>query len=83
MLLKSNSGSQLIISMTENFIQASSVHSYGTRFRESVNFSIPEVKRFGKKPFVYVGCILWNGLPSHIKEIQSIYDFKITVRNVS
>ena len=53
--------------MAENFIQASSVHSYGTRFRESGNFSIPKVKSFGKKSFVYNGCILWNDLPSHIK----------------
>ena len=29
--------------MAENFIQASSLHSYGTRFRESGNFSIPKV----------------------------------------
>ena len=27
--------------MAEKFIQASSVHSYGTRLRESGNFSIP------------------------------------------
>ena len=54
--------------MTENLIQASSLHSYGTRFRESGNFTIPKVKSFGKKYFVYNGCILWNDLPSHIKE---------------
>ena len=53
--------------MAGNFIQASSVHSFGTRFRESGNFSIPKVKSFGKKSFVYNGCILWNDLPSHIK----------------
>ena len=65
--------------MAENFIQAISLHSYGTRFRESRNFSIPKVKRFGKKSFVYNGCILWNDLPSHIKKL-SIYDFKMTVK---
>ena len=48
--------------MAENFIQASSLHSYGTRLRESGNFSIPKVKSFGKKSFVYNGCILWNVL---------------------
>ena len=37
--------------MAENFIQASSLHSYGTRLRESGNFSIPKVKSFGKKSF--------------------------------
>ena len=66
--------------MAENFIQASSLHSYGTRFRESGNFAIPKVKSFGKKPFVYNGCILWNDLPRHIKEKLSIYDFKMTVK---
>ena len=30
--------------MAENFIQASSLHSYGTRFSKSGNFSIPKVK---------------------------------------
>ena len=54
--------------MAENFIQAISVHSYVTRFRESGNFSIPKAKSFGKKSFVYNGCILWNVLPMHIKE---------------
>ena len=39
--------------MAESFIQASSLHSYGTRIRESGNFSIPKVKSFGKKSFVY------------------------------
>ena len=53
--------------MAESFIEASSLHSYGTRFSESGNFSIPKVKSFGKKYFVYNGCILWNNLPSHIK----------------
>ena len=66
--------------MAENFIQAGSVHSYGTRFRKIGNFSIPKVKSFGKKSFVYNGCILWIDLPSHIKEKQSIYDFKMTVK---
>ena len=66
--------------MAEHLIQASSVRSYGTRLRESGNFSIPKVKSFGKKSFVYNGCILWNDLPSHIKEKQNIYDFKMTVK---
>ena len=56
--------------LAEHFIQASPVHSYSTRFRKSGNFSIPKVKGFGKKSFVYNGCILWNDLPSHIKEFR-------------
>ena len=66
--------------MAENFIQASYLHSYGTKFREGGNFSIPKVKSFVKKSFVYNRCILWNDLPSHIKEKISIYDFKMTVK---
>ena len=32
--------------MVEHFIPASSIHSYGTRFRETGCFSIPKVKGF-------------------------------------
>ena len=35
--------------MVEHFIMASSIHSYGTRFRETSCFSIPKVKCFGKE----------------------------------
>ena len=69
--------------ITEYFIQASYLHSYCTRFRESGNFSIPKRKSFGKKTFVYNWCILWNDLPSNIKEKLSIYDFKMTVKSIS
>ena len=34
--------------MVEHFILASSIHSYGTRFRETGCFSIPKVKGFWK-----------------------------------
>ena len=66
--------------MADDFMQASSLHSYGARFRESGDFSILKVKSFGKKSFVYNGCILCNDLPCHIKEKLSIYDFKMTVK---
>ena len=35
--------------MSEQFIPASSVHTYSTRFRETGSFSIPKVKGFGKR----------------------------------
>ena len=44
--------------MVEHFIPASSIHSYGTRFRETGCFSIPKVKGFGKKSFGFNGCVL-------------------------
>ena len=50
----------------EHFIPTSSIHSYGTRFREAGCFSIPTVKSFGKKSFGYNGCVLWNELSSDI-----------------
>ena len=42
--------------MVEHFVPASSIHSYGTRFRETGCFSIPTVNSFGKKSFGYNGC---------------------------
>ena len=59
--------------MVEHFIPASSIHSYGTRFRENGCFSIPkvkEVKGFGKNSFGYNGCVLWNELPGDIRNLQ-------------
>ena len=44
--------------MKEHFVPISSVHSYSTRFRENDYFSLPRVKRFGRKSFVYRACIL-------------------------
>ena len=71
---------QLANYMAETFIQASSVHSDGTRLRQSGNVSIPKVKSFEKKSCVYNENILWNDLPRHVKEKQSIYDFKMTTK---
>ena len=45
--------------MVKHFISASSIHSYGTRFREICCFSIPKVRSFRKKFFEYNGCVLW------------------------
>ena len=36
--------------MVEHFIPASSIHSYGTRFRETGYFSIPKVKGLERNP---------------------------------
>ena len=37
--------------MVEHFILTKTIHSYGTRFRETGCFSTPKVKSFGKKSF--------------------------------
>ena len=56
-VFKINSGSSPDY-MIEQFVPVSSVVSYSTQFREDGSFSLPKVKRFGKKSFVYRGCIL-------------------------
>ena len=66
--------------MVEHFIPASSIHSYGTRFRETGCFSIPKVKGFGKKSFGYNGCVLWNELPGDIRNLQRYPNFKVAVK---
>ena len=66
--------------MIEHFVLVTSVHSYGTRFRENRCLSIPKVKGFGKKLIAYNGCILWNDLPNSIKEIEGIHNFKMAVK---
>ena len=66
--------------MVEHFIPARSIHSYGTRFRETGCFSIPKVKSFGKKSFGYYGSVLWNELPSYIRSLQRYPNFKVAVK---
>ena len=66
--------------MIEYFVPVTSVHSYGTKFRENGCFSIPKVKGFGKKSFAYDRCISWNDLPNSINEIEGINNFKMVVK---
>ena len=66
--------------MVQDFIKASFIHSYGTRFRETGCFSIPTVKSFGKKSFGYNGCVLWNELPGDIRNLQRYQNFKVAVK---
>ena len=67
-------------SMVEHFIPVNSIHSYRARFRETVFFSIPKVKSFGKKSFGYKGCVLWNELPGDIRNLQRYPNFKVAVK---
>ena len=69
--------------MIEHFIPASPIHLYGTRFRETGCFSIQKVKGFGKKSFGYNGCVLWNELPSDIRNLQRYPNFKVAVKKFS
>ena len=63
--------------MVEHFIPASSIHSYGTRFRVTGCFSIPTAKSFGKKSF---GCVLWNELHGDIRILKKYPNFKEAVK---
>ena len=66
--------------MVEQIIPASSIYSYGNRFRETGCFSIPKVKCFGKKSFGYNWCVLWNELPGDIRNLQRYPNFKVAVK---
>ena len=66
--------------MTEHFVPTSAVHSCGTRIRENGNFSLPQVKGFGKKTFALRGCELWKDLPTSIKSIAHNHSFKVAVK---
>ena len=55
--------------MIEQFVPASSVHSYSTSFRYIGSFPFQKLS-FVKKSFVYLGCTIWNELTNRIKQIQ-------------
>ena len=77
--------------MQEHCIPVSSSHQYSTRFsvtttnnsnnsdngfKDSVRYTILRVKGFGKKSFVFRGCLLWNELPQHIRDSEPLVAFK-------
>ena len=66
--------------MKEQFVPTSSV-SNSTRFWENGNFSLPKVKSFGKKYFVYRGLIIWNELSNNIKQIHGFQTFKTAAKS--
>ena len=63
--------------LTEHLVPTSAIHSYGTRFRENGCLPLPKVNRFGKKTFEFLGCNLWNNLPTNIKSIAHNHSFKV------
>jgi len=82
--------------MQEHLIPVSSSHQYSTRFRvtttnnsknsdigfkDSGMHTIPRVKGFGKKSFALRGCLLWNELPQHIRDLESLVAFKHIVKH--
>ena len=63
--------------LTEHLVPISAVYSYGTRFRENGCLPLPKVNRFGKKTLEFLGCNLWNNLPTNIKSIAHNHSFKV------
>lgn len=50
-------------------------HSYATRYNDNA-YVIPHCDSKGKCTFQYNGIILWNNLPSDIKQSESLSNFK-------
>ena len=68
------------IIMVEHFIPANFIHSYGTRFRETVCFFYSKSKTFRKEILGYNGCVLWNEPPGDIRSLQRYPNFKVAVK---
>ena len=68
--------------MNEHFIPFNTVHSYNTRSSNDGNFILPKVGSAGKKTFVFNACILWNALPSNIKNVTQFNVFKVKVKSL-
>jgi len=66
--------------MSENFVPFDTLHSYKTRSSESGCYILPKVKGFGAKSFAFNACVLWNKLPSALRNITSISTFKLSVK---
>jgi len=62
--------------MGQYFKPLETVHSYNTRSREKGSYQPPPAKGFGSKTFSYVGSNLWNSLPTDIRNLSSLAQFK-------
>ena len=51
-------------------------YNHMTRNR-NMSFIIPQVKSHGQKSFIYNGIKLWNGLPHHIRQVNTKDSFKL------
>ena len=65
--------------LSENFTTCESVHSYETRASKDA-FYVPKVNSSGQTTFMYTGIKAWNGLPTDIRGIDKMKQFKITVK---
>ena len=53
-------------------------------FRNGIKVFLPPVKsfRFGRNSIHFRGSIIWNNLPSSIKNSQTINEFKVKLKNL-
>ena len=63
--------------LSEKFISCKDVYNYSLRSASSGCLHIPRPNsEFLKRTFKYSGLIVWNSIPSHIKDINKIDNFK-------
>jgi len=56
-------------------------HNHNTRFSTSLSFNIPLLsKTKSQKMFLYQSIIIWNSLPSNLKNCTSLSSFKINLK---
>ena len=62
--------------LVDEVIMNCDINALNTR-SHPMNVYIPNVSsQFSKKAFKYAGATFWNGLPSFLKDINNIFDFK-------
>ena len=67
--------------LNELFTNVNQVHDYNLR-DSNVNLKIPNPKtEYLKRSLTYSGAVLWNSLPSEIKEADSVNIFKNFIKH--
>ena len=60
-----------------NFLPASNIHDYRTRFSKKGNVRPEKAKlKYFTRSFRHEGCLLWNELDSSLKQAESVAQFK-------
>ena len=68
--------------MSDKFSLAKNCHNYNTRQAYKNHVQIPSTKtKFGQRTFSYRAAKIWNSLPPELLSIESILQFKSSVKN--
>ena len=63
--------------LINELVMSCDTHDIPTRFSENNNVQVPQPNyEIFRRSFKYQSAILWNGLPSHLKNAPDIYAFK-------